>query len=91
MTKLASAMKFIFVSDRTPGGSSTCARCGTPIATGYLRDLHSRLPYCDHACYLERKVEASLTISRIGAGIDGLPVRGLAGISNFQGTLLGMM
>jgi hypothetical protein len=30
-------------------------------------------------------------VFRVGAGVDGLPIRGLPGVSNFQGTLLGMM
>jgi hypothetical protein len=84
-------MKFVLVNDRAPRAPSTCAHCGTPLTMGYLRDLSSQLSYCDHRCYLGRKTTTTPMIFRAGAGVDGLPIRGLPGVSNFQGTLLGMM
>jgi len=91
MTKLASTMRFVWVNDRAPGPPSTCAHCRTSVTTGYLRELSSQLPYCDHACYLGRRNETAPMVWRTGAGIDGLPIRGLPGLGNCQGTLLGIM
>jgi hypothetical protein len=44
-------MKFVFVSGRSPRPQSCCALCSKPIAGGYLRDIATRLPYCDYICY----------------------------------------
>jgi hypothetical protein len=68
-------MKFVLVNERTPRGGSTCAHCGTTIAVGYLRDLSSQLPYCDHACFVGRNTKTKPTIFHVSAGIDGLPFR----------------
>jgi len=80
MTKLASTMRFVWVNDRAPGPPSTCAHCRTSVTTGYLRELSSQLPYCDHACYLGRRNETAPMVWRTGAGIDGLPILGLPGL-----------
>ena len=56
-----------------------CARCGAPIATGYLRDLSSQQPYCDHACFLGRKMAYTPTLFRLGGGIDSLQFSSLIG------------
>jgi hypothetical protein len=72
-------MKFVLVNERTPRGAPTCARCGTPIATGYLRDLSSQQPYCDHACFLGRKMAYTPTLFRFGGGIDSLQFSSLIG------------
>jgi hypothetical protein len=70
-------MKFVLVNDKAPRLSSRCAHCHTSIEVRYLRDMSSRLPYCGYACYLARKIEAVPLVWRTGAGIDGLPIRGL--------------
>jgi hypothetical protein len=44
-------MKFVLVNGRTPYLASTCAWCCEPIGEAYLRELPTRLPYCDHRCY----------------------------------------
>jgi hypothetical protein len=66
-------MRFVLVNDRAPHPRSTCAQCGAPLVAGYVRDLSSRLRYCDHRCY---PVATSL-LSCISAGVDGLPIHGL--------------
>jgi len=45
-------MKFILVNGRTPRPQSLCALCCEEIAESYLRELTSRLSYCDHRCYI---------------------------------------
>jgi hypothetical protein len=44
-------MKFIFVNHRTPLGPSSCFACSRSLGPGYLRDLSTQRPYCDHDCY----------------------------------------
>ena len=45
-------MKFILVNHRTPLSTVTCTECDRPLGTGYLREVSSQRPYCDHDCYL---------------------------------------
>jgi hypothetical protein len=45
-------MKFIVVNGRTPVPQSFCALCREPIAGSYLREIATRLSYCDHKCYV---------------------------------------
>ena len=44
-------MKFVLVNGRTPRPQSSCAVCCKPIGESYLRELATRLSYCDHKCY----------------------------------------
>jgi hypothetical protein len=44
-------MRYILVYGRTPSQLSLCARCSEPIGASYLREISTRLPYCDHECY----------------------------------------
>jgi hypothetical protein len=44
-------MNFVLVNGRTPRPQSFCAVCCAPIGGSYLRELATRLSYCDHACY----------------------------------------
>jgi hypothetical protein len=53
-------MKFVFVSGRSPRPQSCCALCSKPIAGGYLRDIATRLPYCDYICYARDREDAVL-------------------------------
>ena len=45
-------MKFVLVNGRIPRPESFCALCCEPIGESYLRELATRLSYCDHKCYL---------------------------------------
>ena len=45
-------MKFVLVNGRTPRPESFCALCCEPIGESYLRELTTRLSYCDHTCYV---------------------------------------
>ena len=44
-------MKFVLVNHRTPFGSPACLNCSRPLGAGYLREIASQRPYCDHDCY----------------------------------------
>jgi hypothetical protein len=54
-------MKFVVVNGRTPSPQSFCALCCEPIGESYLRELTTRLSYCDHECYVG---EAGLSSKR---------------------------
>jgi hypothetical protein len=45
-------MKFVLVNGRTPRPQSFCALCCEPIGQSYLREISTRLSYCDHMCYV---------------------------------------
>jgi len=47
-------MKFLLVNGRTPRPQSFCALCCEPIGESYLRELTTRLSYCDHKRYVDR-------------------------------------
>jgi hypothetical protein len=44
-------MRFILVNGRTPFRKTFCLWCCEEISGGYLRDVRTQLPYCDHECY----------------------------------------
>ena len=44
-------MKFVVVNGRTPRPQSFCALCCKSIGGSYLRELTTRLSYCDDICY----------------------------------------
>jgi len=46
-------MKFVLVNGRTPRTQSPCALCCEPIGESYLRDIVTRLLYCNHRCYAD--------------------------------------
>jgi hypothetical protein len=46
-------MRFILVNGRMPCRQSSCTLCGKRIGASYLREIATRLPYCDPACYAD--------------------------------------
>jgi hypothetical protein len=52
ISEVVMEMKFVLVNGRTPSPLSSCALCCEPIGEGYLRDVTTRLAYCDHQCYV---------------------------------------
>jgi hypothetical protein len=44
-------MRFVMVNGRTPNPQTFCLLCCEPIAGSYLREINTRLPFCDHTCY----------------------------------------
>ena len=46
-------MKFVVVNGRSPRLQSTCTQCRKQIGDSYLRDIATRLSYCDQQCYVD--------------------------------------
>ncbi len=60
-------MKFVVVNGRTPSPQSFCALCCEPIGESYLRELTTRLSYCDHVCYVGHAGLSSKRSKTLGA------------------------
>jgi hypothetical protein len=45
-------MKFLLVNGRCPRPKSLCALCCERIGESYLRELNTRVSYCNYECYL---------------------------------------
>jgi hypothetical protein len=56
-------MKFVLVNGRTPCKQSFCVLCGEPIGACYLREVGTRLCYCDHDCYVDHCKSAILAFA----------------------------
>ena len=55
-------LKFVLVNGRTPRPASFCALCCESIGESYVRELATRLFYCDHKCYLGHHKLAELAL-----------------------------
>jgi hypothetical protein len=55
-------MRFVVVNGRTPRPRSCCTLCCKPIGASYLREIETRLSYCDDECYAEHCEGAVLAI-----------------------------
>jgi hypothetical protein len=55
-------MRFVLVNGRTPCPQSFCVLCREPIGAGYLREIATRLPYCDDKCYADHGKKAVLVL-----------------------------
>jgi hypothetical protein len=55
-------MKFILINGRTPRPQSVCVSCREPIGTDYLREIGTRLLYCDDECYANHRKHCVLAI-----------------------------
>ena len=51
-------MKFILVNHRSPLQISACSECARPLEAGYLREVSSQRPYCNHDCYLRYQTKS---------------------------------
>jgi hypothetical protein len=52
-------MRYIVVNDRHPREDACCGFCCEPIGEGYVRELGTRILYCDHTHY-SAHVESSV-------------------------------
>jgi hypothetical protein len=66
-------MKFVLVNGRTPRAQSFCALCCEPIGKTYLREIATRLSYCDHQCYLGHCQLSAPGHSKSRKGVDMPP------------------
>jgi hypothetical protein len=55
-------IKFVLVNGRTPRPQSFCALCCEAIGESCLRELTTRLSYCDHQCYAGNCKVATLAL-----------------------------
>ena len=53
-------MRFVLVNGRTPSPQTFCVLCCEPIGANYLREIGTRLSYCDHDCYADHCQSAIL-------------------------------
>jgi hypothetical protein len=44
-------MRCIIVNNANLKAEASCAHCGGRIGNGYVREIGSRLTYCDYRCY----------------------------------------
>jgi hypothetical protein len=57
-------MRFVLVNGRTPCPQAFCVLCCEPIAANYLREIDTRLSYCNHDCYAEHCRSAVLMLEK---------------------------
>jgi hypothetical protein len=57
-------MKFVLVNGRAPRLQPICSLCCEPIEESYVRELATRLSYCDHKCYLAHTKIAARPVQR---------------------------
>jgi hypothetical protein len=58
-------MKFVCVNEGTPRKQPSCALCGEPIGSGYLREIGTGLFYCDHDCYADHCKSAAEALANL--------------------------
>ena len=64
-------MKFVLVNGRRPSRKSFCALCCELIGESYLRELTTRVCYCNYGCYLaHRKLAISALKERLRASLS---------------------
>jgi len=56
-------MNFILVNGRMPCKQSSCVLCGEPIGASYLREIGTRLFYCDQDCYADHCNSAVMALT----------------------------
>jgi hypothetical protein len=62
-------MRFVLVNGRTPCRQSSCSRCGKHVGANYLREIATRLPYCDADCYANHCESAALAFENHATAI----------------------
>lgn len=62
-------MEFVLVNGRTPRPQSSCVLCCEPIGDSYLREIGTRLSYCNHDCYVDHCSDAVLALENRAQGI----------------------
>jgi len=58
-------MEFVLVNGRTPRPQSFCVLCCEPIGESYLREIGTRLSYCNHNCYVDH-TDSALALENPG-------------------------
>jgi hypothetical protein len=58
--------RFVLVNDRVPRGDAFCALCSSKIEKSYVRELQTRLLYCDTQCFAGWAHEAAAVVKNRG-------------------------
>jgi hypothetical protein len=68
-------MEFVLVNGRTPRPPSFCVLCCEPIGDSYLREIGTRLSYCNHNCYVDHCTDSALALEnpRENPGPEDIP------------------
>ena len=59
-------IRFVLVNNRVPRMDEHCAVCGGLIEKGYVRDLRTRLIYCDTQCFAGWAYKAASVVKNRG-------------------------
>jgi hypothetical protein len=62
MAALPGGIRFVLVNDRVPRSDTNCALCCKKIETGYVRELQTRLVYCNPQCFSGHQKMAFLAV-----------------------------
>ena len=54
-------INFVLVNGRMPISPMLCVTCCKPVGMGYLREIGTRLAYCDPDCYANHRKRALLS------------------------------
>jgi hypothetical protein len=55
-------MEFVLVNGRTPRPQAFCVLCCEPIGESYLREIGTRLSYCNQNCYVDHCTDSVLAL-----------------------------
>jgi hypothetical protein len=61
---LARQIRFALVNGRSPREDCFCVKCERPIGASYLREVGTKLIYCDQNCYADHCRSAVLALAR---------------------------
>lgn len=56
-------MRFTLVNGRSPRADCFCVMCEQPIGASYLREVGTKLVYCDQNCYADHCESAVLALA----------------------------
>jgi hypothetical protein len=59
---LPGGIRFVLVNDRVPRSDTYCALCCEKIEQGYVRELRTRLVYCNPQCFSGHEKMAFLAV-----------------------------
>ena len=64
--RFSRAIRFVLINNRVPRMDQHCALCGRLMEKGYVRDVQTRLIYCDTQCFAEWAHEAAPVVKNRG-------------------------
>ncbi len=70
-------MEFVLVNGRTPRPQSFCVLCCEPIGESYLREIGTRLSYCNHNCYVDHCTDSVLALENRAGIVNSQTAEGI--------------